>query len=62
MAATLRRLALNERMLAAADSRPARPMKVFQPLERSATHPAWGQAAAIAIEQGKLGDCFQLRD
>ncbi|CUJ53121.1 Uncharacterised protein [Achromobacter xylosoxidans] len=29
MAATLRRLALNERMLAAADSRPARPMKVF---------------------------------
>ena len=29
MAATLRRLALNERMLAAADSSPARPMKVF---------------------------------
>ena len=44
MAATLRRLALNERMLAAADSRPASPMKVFPPLERSATRP--GSASA----------------
>ena len=44
MAATLRRLALNERMLAAADSRPASPMKVFPPPERSATRP--GSASA----------------
>ena len=62
MAATLRRLALNERMLAAADSRPASPMKVFHLLKEARPVLGRRQPAAVAVEQGKLGDRFQLRD